>query len=344
METLWFCVIALLWLGYLFLEGFDFGVGMLLPVLGRDETERRVLINTIGPVWDGNEVWLIVAVGATFAAFPDWYASLLSATYLPLTLFLLALIGRGVAFEYRGKVDSARWRRAWDAVIVTGSWTAALSVGLVLSATVFGLPLDAAGDRVGSPFAAVRPETLLGAVAVAGYSLVHGAVFLALKTEGPVRFRARGLALRVAPVALVPLLVLLLTVQLRFGSAWTWAASTVVALAVLGAWGRLVLGREGQSFALMGVAVAATVAALFGALYPNVLPSTLDPAWSLTVSGAASSPYTLTVITWVAAFGTPAVLVYQGWTYWVFRRRIGTRHIPPVHVVPSGDRPAGQGS
>ncbi|MFD7652397.1 cytochrome d ubiquinol oxidase subunit II [Actinosynnema sp. NPDC059797] len=338
METLWFCVIALLWLGYLFLEGFDFGVGMLLPVLGRDETERRVLINTIGPVWDGNEVWLIVAVGATFAAFPDWYASLLSAAYLPLVLFLLALIGRGVAFEYRGKVDSARWRRVWDAVIVGGSWTAALCVGLVLSVNVFGLPLDAAGDRVGSPFAAITPETLLGAVAVAGYSLVHGAVFLALKTEGDVRFRARRLALRAAPLALLPLLVLLLTVQLRFGSAWTWAASIAVALAALGAWGRLVLGREGQAFALMGVAVAATVAALFGALYPNVLPSTLDPAWSLTVAGAASSPYTLTVITWVAAFGTPAVLVYQGWTYWVFRKRIGTRHIPPAHV------PAGQGS
>ncbi|WP_033436189.1 cytochrome d ubiquinol oxidase subunit II [Saccharothrix sp. NRRL B-16314] len=332
METFWFCVIALLWLGYLFLEGFDFGVGMLLPVLGRSGAERRVLINTIGPVWDGNEVWLLVAVGATFAAFPAWYAALLSSVYLPLVLFLLALIGRGVAFEYRGKVDSARWRRAWDTVIVAGSWTAALGVGLLLSATVFGLPIDAAGDRVGSPFAAIRWETLLGAVAVAGYALVHGAVFLSLKTEGEVRERARALALRVAPFALLPLLVLLLTVQLRSGSTWTWGASIVVALAALGAYGRLVLRREGQAFALMGLTVAAAVAALFGALYPDVLPSTLDPAWSLTVAGAASSPYTLTVMTWVAAFGTPAVLVYQGWTYWVFRKRVGTRHIPRVHV------------
>jgi cytochrome d ubiquinol oxidase subunit II len=337
-ETFWFCVIALLWLGYLFLEGFDFGVGMLLPVLGRSETERRVLINTIGPVWDGNEVWLLVAGGATFAAFPDWYASLFSSVYLPLTLFLVALIGRGVAFEYRGKVDSARWRRVWDAVIVSGSWVAALAVGLLLSANVFGMPLDAAGDRVGSPFAAIRLETLLGAVAVAGYALVHGAVFLSLKTEGEVRERARALALKVAPFALLPLLVLLLMVQLRFGSVWTWGASIVVAMAALGAYGRLLLRREGQAFALMGVAVAATVAALFGALYPDVLPSTLDPAWSLTVAGAASSPYTLTVMTWVAAFGTPAVLVYQGWTYWVFRKRIGTRHIPEVHV-PTGQTP-----
>ncbi|CCH27462.1 cytochrome d ubiquinol oxidase subunit II [Actinosynnema sp. NPDC047251] len=335
METFWFCVIALLWLGYLFLEGFDFGVGMLLPVLGRDETERRVLINTIGPVWDGNEVWLLVAGGATFAAFPGWYASLFSSTYLPLVLFLLALIGRGVAFEYRGKVDSARWRRVWDAVIFAGSWVAALGVGLVLTATVFGLPLDAAGDRVGSPFAAITWETLLGALAIAGYALVHGAVFLSLKTEGEVRERARALALRIAPVALLPLVVLLLVVQIRFGSVGTYAAAIVVALAAFGALARLALRREGQAFALMGVAVAAAVVALFGALYPNVLPSTLDPAFSLTVANTASSPYTLTVMTWVAAFGTPAVLVYQGWTYWVFRKRIGTRHIPRVHVPTS---------
>ncbi|MEJ2852591.1 MULTISPECIES: cytochrome d ubiquinol oxidase subunit II [unclassified Saccharothrix] len=332
METFWFCVIALLWLGYLFLEGFDFGVGMLLPVLGRDETERRVLINTIGPVWDGNEVWLLVAGGATFAAFPGWYASLFSSAYLPLVLFLLALIGRGVAFEYRGKVDSARWRRVWDAVIFVGSWVATLGVGLVLTANVFGLPLDANGDRVGSPFAAVTLESLLGALAIAGYALVHGAVFLSLKTEGEVRERARAVALRIAPVALLPLVVLLLLVQLRFGSVWTYAAAIGVALAAFGALARLALRREGQAFALMGVAVACAVVALFGALYPNVLPSTLDPAFSLTVENAASSPYTLTVMTWVAAFGTPAVLVYQGWTYWVFRKRIGTRHIPKVHV------------
>ncbi|WP_433267125.1 cytochrome d ubiquinol oxidase subunit II [Actinosynnema sp. CS-041913] len=332
METFWFCVIALLWLGYLFLEGFDFGVGMLLPVLGRDETERRVLINTIGPVWDGNEVWLLVAAGATFAAFPGWYASLFSSVYLPLTLILLALIGRGVAFEYRGKVDTARWRRVWDAVIVLGSWIAPLGVGLLLTANVFGLPLDAAGDRVGSPFAAISLTTLLGALAIAGYALVHGAVFLSLKTEGEVRERARALALRVAPFALAPLVVLLLLVQLRFGSVWTYAAAIGVALAAFGAMARLALRREGQAFALMGVAVACAVVALFGALYPNVLPSTLDPAFTLTIENTASSPYTLTVMTWVAAFGTPAVLVYQGWTYWVFRKRIGTRHIPSVHV------------
>jgi cytochrome bd ubiquinol oxidase subunit II len=332
LATVWFLVIALLWLGYLFLEGFDFGVGMLLRVLGRDELERRVLINTIGPVWDGNEVWLIVAGGATFAAFPGWYASLFSAAYLPLLLFLLALIGRGVAFEYRGKVDSVRWRSGWDAVISVGSAVAALGVGLVLTWNVLGLPIDADGNRVGSPFAALRWDTLLGALGVAGFALVHGAVFIALKTEGEIRERARLLALRIAPFALAPLALLLLVVQLREGSGWTWGAVLAVLVAAGAALLRLAAGREGQAFALLGVAVAASVTALFGALYPNVLPSTLDDAFSLTVAETASSPYTLTVMTWVAVFGTPAVLVYQGWTYWVFRRRIGTRHLPEVHV------------
>jgi cytochrome d ubiquinol oxidase subunit II len=198
-----------------------------------------------------------------------------------------------------------------------------------------GLPLDAAGNRVGSPFAAIRWDTLLGALAVAGYALVHGAVFIALKTEGEIRLRARALALRIAPFALLPMLVLLLVVQVHSGSVWTWTAAIVVALAAFAAMGRLALGREGQAFALMGLTVVAAVTALFGALYPNVLPSTVDPAFSLTVANASSSPYTLTVITWVAAFGTPAVLVYQAWTYWVFRKRIGTRHIPPIHVPSS---------
>ena len=332
LATVWFLIIALLWLGYLFLEGFDFGVGMLLPILGRDETSRRVLINTIGPVWDGNEVWLIVAAGATFAAFPGWYAGLFSAAYLPLLALLLALIGRGVAFEYRGKVDSPRWRSVWDNVITWGSAVAALGVGLVLSWNVLGLPIDAAGNRVGSPFAALRWDTLLGAVGVAGFALVHGAVFVALKTADPLRARARGLALRLLPVALLPLVALLLVAQLRTGSAWTWPAVAVVVLAAALAWLRLRSGREGQVFALLGVVAAATVVALFGALYPDVLPSTVDPAYSLTVAGAASSPYTLTVMTWVAAFGTPAVLVYQGWTYWVFRKRISTSHIPKAHT------------
>jgi len=322
MENFWFVAIAVLWLGYLFLEGFDFGVGMLLRILGRTEGDRRALMTTIGPVWDGNEVWLIVAAGATFAAFPGWYAGLFSAGYLPLLLVLLALIGRGVAIEYRGKIDTDRWRAVWDGVITGGSLVATLGVGLLLSWNVLGLPLDANGDRVGSPFAALRWDTALGALAITGFALVHGAAFVALKTDGSLRRRARRFALSLLPVGLAPLLVLALVVQLRSDSEWTWLALFVVFVAAVGAWLRLAAGREGQAFALLGVVIGASVLALFGSLYPNVLPSTVDPAYSLSIADTASSPYTLTVMTWVAAFGAPAVLAYQGWTYWVFRKRV----------------------
>ncbi len=322
METFWFVAIAALWLGYLFLEGFDFGVGMLVRVLGRTERERRAMLTTIGPVWDGNEVWLIVAAGATFAAFPGWYAGLFSAAYLPMLLLLLALIGRGVALEWRGKVDTDRWRSVWDAVLAAGSLVATLCVGLVLSWNLLGLPIDANGNRVGSPFAALRWDTALGALAIAGFALVHGAVFLSLKTDGALRDRARRMALRLAPVALSPLLLLVVLAQVRSGAEWTWLVAFVVLVGAVLAWLRLAAGREGQAFALLGITLGAAVLALFGALYPNVLPSTVDPAYALTVADTASSPYTLTVMTWVAAFGAPAVLVYQGWTYWVFRKRV----------------------
>ncbi|MFC4854755.1 cytochrome d ubiquinol oxidase subunit II [Actinophytocola glycyrrhizae] len=324
METFWFVAIAVLWFGYLFLEGFDFGVGMLLRVLGRTEADRRAMLTTIGPVWDGNEVWLIVAAGATFAAFPGWYAGLFSAAYLPMLLLLLALIGRGVALEWRGKVDTDRWRSVWDAVIACGSLVATLCVGLVISWNVLGLPLDADGNRVASPFAALRWDTALGALAVTGFALVHGAVFVALKTDGPLRHRARTIALLLVPVGLSPLLLLTVVAQLRSGAEWTWLVVFAVLVAVVCAWACLDGGREGRAFALLGAALGAAVLALFGALYPNVLPSTLDPAYSLSVADAASSPYTLTVMTWVAGFGAPAVLVYQGWTYWVFRKRVST--------------------
>jgi cytochrome bd ubiquinol oxidase subunit II len=332
LPTVWFCVIALLWLGYLFLEGFDFGVGMLLPVLGRHNEERRVLINTIGPVWDGNEVWLIVAGGATFAAFPGWYASLFSTAYLPFLVLLLALIGRGVAFEYRGKVDTVRWRRTWDTVIVLASWISPLIVGLALSASVFGLPLDANGDRVGGWWTILTLPNVIGALAVCGFSLLHGAVFLTLKTEGEIRERARRFALRAGVPLLLPVIALVFIAQFREGESWTWVPLVIALVAALAGLGRLYQWRDGQAFALQGVALAGVVVTLFGALWPNVIPSTLDPAWSLSIADTASSPYTLTVITWVAAFGTPAVLIYQGWTYWVFRKRIGTKHIPPVHA------------
>jgi cytochrome d ubiquinol oxidase subunit II len=332
LEILWFVIIAFFWIGYLFLEGFDFGVGMLLPVLGRDNTERRVMVNTIGPVWDGNEVWLIVAAGATFAAFPEWYASLFSGAYLPLLVILLALIGRGVAFDYRGKVDSVRWRKNWDRAIMIGSWLPSFGVGLLLATTALGLPLNARGDRVGSAFSAVRWDTVLGGLAVVGFALAHGAVYLALKTEGEFRDRARKLALRLIPVAVLPMLAFGIVMQTRSGSGWTLVPLVLAVIAGPVAWWRLSKGREGQAFAALGVLVAAAMVTVFGALYPDVLPSTLDAANSLTVANASSSPYTLKVMSWVALFGAPVVLIYQSWTYWVFRKRIGTHHIPAVHA------------
>ncbi|WP_016700169.1 cytochrome d ubiquinol oxidase subunit II [Actinoalloteichus spitiensis] len=332
LPTFWFCVIAVLWLGYFFLEGFDFGVGMLLGPMTRDDTERRVMVNTIGPVWDGNEVWVIVAVGATFAAFPHWYAALLSGAYLPILFILLALIGRGVAFEYRGKVDSHRWRRNWDRVIQIGSWIPPLGWGLVITGTVTGLPIDPNGDLRGGVVDLLRLDTVLGAVALTAFSLLHGAVFVALKTDGTVRHRAHGVVRRFGPLLLAPVLALLVLVQLRQGTVWTAVVAGLAAAAGVLALVWMRLNREGRAFASLAVLITGVVVVLFGSLYPDVLPSTVDEAFSLTVAGASSSPYTLTVITWVAAFGTPAVLVYQGWTYWVFRRRISTANIPPVRV------------
>jgi cytochrome d ubiquinol oxidase subunit II len=332
LPTLWFWVIAVLWTGYFFLEGFDFGVGMLTRLLARDNTERRVLVNTIGPVWDGNEVWVIVAIGATFAAFPPWYATMLSAEYLPVLLILLALIGRGVAFEYRGKVDSDRWRRGWDLVILLGSWIPPLGWGLVITGVATGLPIGKDGVLVGGLGALFTWPAVLGALALAGFSLLHGSVFVALKTDGEIRHRAHTLALRFGPLLLLPMAALLVLVQVRQGGLVTIVIAAVGLLAGAGALVRLAAKREGQAFALLGVVIAAAVMSLFGSDFPAIIASTVDPSFSLTVANSASSPYTLGVITWVAAFGTPAILVYQGWTYWVFRKRISADHIPPVHV------------
>jgi cytochrome d ubiquinol oxidase subunit II len=321
LNDVWFGLIAILWTGYFLLEGFDFGVGVLLPVLGRDETRRRVLLNTIGPVWDGNEVWLIVAAGATFAAFPEWYAALFSGFYLPLLVILVALIGRGVAFEYRGKVDRARWRRGWDMAIVGGSLVPALLWGVVFGNVVRGLALDAGHHYTGGLVDLFNPYALLGGAATLLLFGTHGAVFLALKTEGDVRDEARRLATWLGAGAVVAVGAFLL---------WTDVASTaaVAIVALLAALALTRAGRDGWAFTATAVTVVAATATLFLALYPNVLPSTLDKAFSLTVSNAAASPYTLKIMTWIALAFTPVVLVYQGWTYWVFRKRIGVRHVP----------------
>jgi cytochrome d ubiquinol oxidase subunit II len=336
LTTVWFVLIAVLWTGYLFLEGFDFGVGILLPVLGRSDAERRVLVNTVGPVWDGNEVWLLVAGGATFAAFPNWYATLFSGFYLALLVILVALIGRGVAFEYRSKQSTPRWRSNWDRVIFVGSVLPALLWGVALANIVHGVPIDRAGEYTGDFFTLLNPFALLGGLVTLGLFTLHGAHFLALKTDGPLRERSRHAAALVAPLVILLGAVFLVWAQLDLGVGWTWISTGVAAVALVGAAVANGAGREGWAFTGTGIAIAAAVVSLFGGLYPDVLPSTTNAAFSLTVHNAASTAYTLRVMTWVAAFLTPVVLAYQAWTYWVFRKRITVEMLPRERGVPIG--------
>lgn len=333
LPTLWFVLIAILWTGYLFLEGFDLGVGMHLLFSAKNENQRRVMLNAIGPVWDGNEVWLITAGGATFAAFPIWYASLFSALYLPLVFVLLGLIFRAVAIEYRGKGTSARWTRGWDFALGLGSLVSAFGVGAALALTTTGLPLNANGDRVGGAFAWFNGYAVIGGLAVVGFSLVHAAAFLALKTDGEVRVSARRFFTVATPIALLPLVAWVVAIQLRDGSVLTWSLVVTAAIAAGCAWLANRVGREGRAFLLLGVFLVAGAAAIFIACYPVVLPSTIDPGFDLTILNASSSNYTLGVMTVVACFGLPLVLTYQAWTYWVFRKRISGSHIPEARPV-----------
>ena len=292
LPTLWFVVIALLWCGYLFLEGFDLGVGMLIGLGRNSEKRKRVLLNTIGPVWDGNEVWLLTAGGATFAAFPHWYASLFSALYIPLTIVLVALIFRAVAIEYRGKAITAATRKAWDLALGLGSLVAAFGVGAMLALTTLGLPLNENGDRIGGAFAWLNWHAILGGVAVVAFCWIHALAFLRLKTDGAVRHEAGKLVGRWLPVAILPLVAWALLVLLDNDSGIAWAVMglAVIALAASMISGRA--GREGVSFIALGVTLLAGVAAIFTAAYPVVLPSTIDSAFDLTVANASSTAYT----------------------------------------------------
>jgi len=334
LTTVWFILIAVLWMGYFLLEGFDFGVGILTRVLARDEAERRVLINTIGPVWDGNEVWLLVAGGATFAAFPEWYATLFSGFYLPLFVILVALICRNVAFEFRRKRSDETWRLWWDRAIFWGSLVPAVLWGVAFGNIVRGVPIGADKEYVGGLLDLLNPYALLFGLVTLALFTTHGAVFTALKTTGDIRERARHFALGSGVLtAVLAVAFLVWTFEVRAGAphrAWYAALAVVAALALVGALLALRAGREGWAFAGTAVTVLAAVAALFTALFPEVMPSTIDPAYSLTTTSAASTDYTLGIMTWVAVLFTPIVLGYQSWTYYVFRRRIGTEDVEPT--------------
>lgn len=328
LTTVWFALIAILWIGYFTLEGFDFGVGMLLPVLAKDEKERRVMYNSVGPVWDGNEVWLLVAGGATFAAFPEWYATLFSGFYLPLLLILVALIVRNLAFEYRHKGDTDSWRARWDWALILGSWLPAVLWGVAFANIVAGVPIDATKEFTGNLFTLLNPLGLLGGLVTAALFATHGAFFIALKTDGEIRHRARALGTRLGLGAAVLAVVFMVWIQVKTGDLSSAVAFVVAALALVGALLANQAGREGWAFVGTFVTIALAVGGLFLALFPDVMPSTTDAAFSLNTTNAAATAYTLKVMTWVAVAFTPIVLMYQGWTYWVFRKRITTAHIP----------------
>jgi cytochrome d ubiquinol oxidase subunit II len=327
LNSLWFTLIAVLFIGFFFLEGFDYGVGILMPILGRDDRERRVIINTIGPFWDGNEVWLITAGGAMFAAFPHWYATMFSGFYLALVLMLLALIVRGVAFEFRSKDRHPRWRRLWDWLLCGGSFIPALLWGVALANVVRGVPIDAEMTYVGTFFDLINPLSLVAGVAALVAFMLHGAIFLSLKTDGEVRARAEQAAQRLWPVVVVVIVLLVILgytqtdifQQLGINPGVSALGSGAALLAV----GWLLRDkRYGWAFAVMGLHLALTIITVFRGLYPRVLVSSLDPAYSLTITNASSSEYTLQIMTIIALIFVPIVVLYQAWSYWVFRKRI----------------------
>jgi len=325
LPTFWFFVLAFFWVGYFVLEGFDFGVGMLLGVIARDNTDRRVLINTIGPHWDGNEVWLVVAGAGTFAAFPLWYATLFSSYFLPLLVIVIALVVRAVAFEYRGKHSSARWTANWDRAIMVCSLLPALLWGVALSGMLNGIPIDGDQQFAGNLLDLVQPYTLLGGLTTLSLCLLNGSVFLGMKTEDDLRERARTTSMRLAPV--VVLLVTAFTAWTAWGVEGEIIPNLLMLVAVSGAIGAMVLttGRqdEGWTFLVLALTIACLIGSLFVQLYPNVMVSTLGAARSITVEGAASGTYTLTIMTIVAVLILPVILAYQAVSYYVFRARVG---------------------
>jgi cytochrome d ubiquinol oxidase subunit II len=336
LNTLWFILIAVLYIGFFVLEGFDFGVGILLPFLSRDkdpqavDAKRRLMINTIGPHWDGNEVWLLTAGGATFAAFPEWYATLFSGFYLAFFLLLVVLIGRGVAFEYRSKDPNPRWRNLWDWLIFLGSAVPAILLGVTFGNLVRGVPIDAEMNYVGGFFNLLNPYALLAGVATLLVFTLYGAIFISLKTDGEVKEKARAAASRLWLVVVLALLALLVATYLatdiyeRLGvNPGIVPIAGMVAILLTGFFVRK--DRQGWAFLTTALAIAFSLVTAFLIMYPRVMISSIDPRYSLTIYNASSSPYTLQVMTVVALIFVPIVLVYQGWSYWVFRKRLTTK-------------------
>jgi cytochrome bd ubiquinol oxidase subunit II len=329
LETFWFIVIAVLWAGFFVLEGFDLGVGMLHGVLGKDEAGKRAAINTIGPLWDGNEVWLIVAGAGMFAAFPAWYATMFSGFYVAMVLLLVALIVRGVSFEFRGKQDSATWRRTWDALMTGGSLAVPLLVGVALGNLLHGVPIDKNQEFTGDLLDLLNPYSLFAGVTLLILCVLHGSTFIALKTAGDLQVRASSLARRVAPVTAVVVLGFVLWTHTTAdrGDVPNLLAVIAVIAAVAAAW-LLAERSDGWAFAATSLVMATTVLSLFADLYPRVMVSSSGSAYDLTVQDTASGHYALKVMTVVTVILFPMVLGYQAWTYYVFRERVRTGPAP----------------
>ena len=328
LNAFWFILITILFIGYFFLEGFDYGVGMLLPFLGKNDEERRAIVASIGPFWDGNEVWLLTAGGAIFAAFPNWYATLFSGFYLALVLMLVALIVRGVAFEFRNRDERPAWRAFWDWMIFIGSALPGFLWGVAISNIIEGVPIDAHMNYVGGFWNLLNPYALLGGLAFVALFILHGSIFLNLKLEGELLERAHRAASRfwLPSVVLVLLYVLIgYFVTDVFGRLGVdpGIAALGAGAALLSAGWFVSARRSGWAFLMTGLTIALSTLAIFQGLFPRVMISSLNPAWNLTVYNASSSPYTLTVMSWLALGFVPVVLVYQAWNYWVFRKRLG---------------------
>ncbi len=324
----WFFIVGALFVGYFVLDGFDFGVGMSLPFLGKDDISRRQIINTIGPVWDLNETWVIVAGACLFAAFPEWYATLFSGFYLALLVILLALILRGVSFEYRHQRDSAKWKRGFDRMIVIGSAVPALLWGVAVGNIVQGVPIDADHEFTGSLLTLFNPYGLWVGVTTLLLFFVHGVYFVALKTDGQVQQDAHTLAKRLAiPTVVFAAGTVVWTVLIAAGreAPLLWlsiACGAIAAVALIASVVANAVKRDGWAFATGAITIAFATLTLWTALFPYVMPSSTDLAYSLTIENASSTAYTLTIMTWAAVIFLPLVLLYQGWTYWVFRKRI----------------------
>jgi cytochrome bd ubiquinol oxidase subunit II len=346
LQVFWFIVVAFFWTGFFVLEGFDLGVGALHMLVGKTDIERRVAINSIGPFWDGNEVWLIVAAASMFAAFPDWYASMFSALYLLLMLVLIALIIRGVSFEYRDKVTSPAWRAIWDWALTIGSMALPLLFGIGLGDLLHGLPINQNGTFTGSFFDLFTAYGVAFGITLLALTLAHGAMYLSLKTTGAVQARAERLARPLVAIALLAVLQFSIWTHVQSGRGVVPAPLQFVAflLIVAAAWS-IREGHAGWGFAATTAAIATTLASFWIALYPKVMVSSTNKSYNLTVANSASGHYALTVMTVIALIFAPLVIVYQSWSYHVFRGRIKAPATVVVDVASDGSpAPAGAAS